>query len=117
CPLDILLLSARSCRSARLPLQNVPFVEPASTSIILPPSRTMAACSRDTPSSSTRMSETSPPPTVDRSPLSLYISPKLGPEMTTRYALGAAFSRGTGEMDGDRLRVVSSSERAILLRC
>jgi len=32
------------------------------------------------------------------------------------YALGALFSRGTGEMEGDLLRVVSSSERAILLR-
>src|SRR5262245_13203441 len=75
----------------------------------------MAACSRDTPSSSTRKSARSPRPRVDRSPLSLYISPKLGPEMTTRYALGAVFSRGTGEMDGDLLRVVSSIARAILV--
>ena len=64
-----------------------------STSTILPPSRSIAACSRETPSSSTRMSVRSPRPSVERSPLSLYISPKLGPEITTRYALGPPRAR------------------------
>ena len=82
----ILSPSVSSRLSMLMPLQNVPFVEPMSSTSILSPSRTKAQCSRDTPSSFSRTPTFGPRPTTVLSRCSLNISPALTPASTTRYA-------------------------------
>src|SRR6185436_13094355 len=85
-PTRILSPSTSSRRSTFRPLQHVPFVDPRSCRMIWLPSMTICACSREMPSSNSRMWAFWPRPMMTLSPSTLYISPTLAPASTTRYA-------------------------------
>src|SRR5262245_37329892 len=104
----ILSPSTSSRLSTLMPLQNVPFVEPRSSTIILSPSRLKAQCSRDTPSSFSRTPTDGPRPTTVFSFCSLNISPALTPARTTRYARLRFCSRSDSGGTAGLVAVVSS---------